>query len=185
MGPGKTKRAYKNLNVEIYPILLPRHIIRRSRQWHTRAIQFDGFKHHSTIPDTWKQYYNCQSSRTASSFRPKWLACNRIQHWTRTQESKLRRALARSWCHYTNNSRQQIQWATWPHHKRHSLLELMFDSKKNKLNSNFWNPYDNTRSISNTNSPMTKQKWWKNKFNSNEKHCEERVCCNTYRLTTL
>ena len=47
MGPSKRKRAYKNLNVEIYPILLPRYIIRRSRQWHTRAIQFDEFKHHS------------------------------------------------------------------------------------------------------------------------------------------
>ena len=42
--------------------LLPRYIIRRSRQRHTRAnsqritIQFDGLEHHSTMPDTWKQY---------------------------------------------------------------------------------------------------------------------------------
>ena len=70
MGPSKRKRACKNPNVEIYPILLPRYIIRRSRQRHTRAIQFDGFKHHSTIPDTWKQYYYCQSATTTSSFRP-------------------------------------------------------------------------------------------------------------------
>ncbi len=55
-------RAYKNSNVKIYPILLPRYIIRRSRQRHTRAnsqrttIQFHGLEHHSTMTDTWKQY---------------------------------------------------------------------------------------------------------------------------------
>ena len=55
MGPSKGKRAYKNSNVKIYPILLPRYITRRSRQRHTRAnsqritIQFDGLEHHSTM----------------------------------------------------------------------------------------------------------------------------------------
>ncbi len=58
----ESELAYKNSNVKIYPILLPRYIIRRSRQRHTRAIsqrtaiQFDGLEHHSTMPDTWKQY---------------------------------------------------------------------------------------------------------------------------------
>ena len=61
----------------------------------------------------------------------------------------------------------------------------MFDPKKKQVEQQLLKPIRQYAINFEYEFSNDETKMMKNKFNSNEKHCEERVCCNTYRLTTL